>query len=82
MPYLNGKRVSNDEYIEAKSGSSVDWKDAFGHNDGEAVSEPEAEEPKRRPRRGGKKAEAQSALEQITGLDIDLGDDTESQENE
>jgi hypothetical protein len=73
MPYLNGKKVSNEAWVEAKSGAAVGWKDAFGYQDGPAAEpEPEPEaEPKKRVRGAGKKQEAKAALAAVTGLDID-----------
>ena len=83
MPYLNGKKVSNAEWLAAKAGP-VDWKEATGYNDGQdpVAEAPATEEPKPKRRRGTKKADAEDALKAITGLDINLGDEEENDTND
>ena len=87
MPFLNGKRVSNKEWREARGDAPADWKDAFGYNDGsepapDPEAEPVAEEPKPR-RRGGRRKKAQAdAVAAVTGLDISLDGDDEGSNSE
>jgi len=87
MPYLNGKKVSNAEWIAAKNaGNKPGWKEAFGYNDG---SEESAEEsapvvesaPARTRRPRTRKAQTEAAVAAVTGLDIDLDDDESSEES-
>lgn len=82
MPFINGKRVTNAEFIRHNSGEAVGWRDAFGYADGspaEQAPEP-VEEPRTPRRRGSRKKAAEAALNAVTGLDITL--DGEDQEKE
>lgn len=75
MPYINGKRVSNEEWRAYHSpGGATGWKEAFGWVDGdEPEPEPEAPAaPSPRKRSAGKKAAAEAAVAAATGLDINI----------
>ena len=86
MPFIDGKHVTNEEWMAVKGGP-VGWKEATGWKDGEpASSSPsvaselaevvptasgEATPPKtRRPRE--KKEQAEAAIEAATGVVVDL----------
>jgi hypothetical protein len=86
MPYLDGKRVTNEEWIIARGGNpqGVDWKAATGwREEGEGESEPlprltpeptedMAPAPKRRTR--AKRAAAEAAIAAAVGVTVDLSD--------
>lgn len=91
MPYIDGKKVSIREWREAKGDRPLKWNEVGA--DPETATEAPVEEPakpKRARRASTKKAEAQDALAAITGLDIDIdaeddtdaGDDATVEENE
>jgi hypothetical protein len=84
MPYLNGKKVTNEEWLAATQAPAQGWKDAFGYDDGtDPVDEPVAEEPPKPKRRGrGKKAEVEAVVADVTGLDITLDDDDDDTDTE
>lgn len=83
LPFYQGRKVTNDEWVALRSGDAVDWKEATGYNDGsEAASEATAEatEPVKKPRSrrsASKKAQAEAAIVAATGQDIDLDDNEE-----
>ena len=87
MPYWQGRKVTNEEWHRLRGSVAVDWKEATGWKSGDdpapAPAEPapstdKTEKPKRKPRTN--KAQAKSALEAITGLDIALPGEEETNE--
>lgn len=83
MPYLNGRKVSNEEWLAATTTDAVDWKEATGYNDGsDPVEAPEEEAPKPKRRGRGKKAEVEAVVADVTGLDISLDGEDEDEDTD
>lgn len=87
MPYLNGRKVSNEEWIAAKSGEPVGWMEVAGYKYGDDVPEPEEEqppapEPPKKRRGRARTAQAEAAIAEAVGLDISLDGDNEPETQE
>jgi hypothetical protein len=71
-------RVTNDEWITHRGGSALSFEEAFGpSSEEEAETVDEEVAPPKRRRASKQKAQAESALTSITGLDLAIGGETE-----